>query len=596
MSRGGHQGFTGNIWGSFLYGNTGAGDDDEEGLLEDEKDHDKAMLNLFASPSPIERVTQLACGGEHGILLTDAGKVYTFGDNRYGQLGRDACAKVEGRAPYVVPDMLTFEAKMVAAGVHHNLVLVTPGVVWSWGRNKGGQLGCGDLKDRTTPVKVQRQDQEENIHLGRWDSDEKPEDREGWRIVTIGAGLFSSVAAAYNSDVWHWGQIADKFFQRKKEKVRYGQPVTYVQTDKAVVVRTPSRIFERTSFKKSFNKTVPAPISETGCRVLGSGGPGKSKKEAAERMVRIKELTLAAQTLQLTIQNERAKLDMQDTSKTVSTSKEAEKEESPLSLLTELTDTINRMERDLVNLRHEISTQENKLSSCDLQQEHTQKQLHTLDLQAARLSEDVDRMSVQILNCPKRSPEKKKLEEREQDIKMFMESNKTTKMALLDQRGDMDKDKQRITRELKKHHEQQEEISKRLVVMRTMLSAVTSASGNRDSWIRLLKDRVDDFRHHFDERPEADDVHTFLWEHEADTKFLNATEMNLMEQVKSVPDSDTAKKDRTAKVTALLFDIIELRRSWNDMLRESWLEEELDIEEFFLKPQPRSNIRQQAQS
>ena len=38
-------------------------------------------------------------------------------------------------------------------------------------------------------------------------------------------------------------------------------------------------------------------------------------------------------------------------------------------------------------------------------------------------------------------------QEREEEIKRFMESNKITKMALLDQRGDTDKEKQSITQD-----------------------------------------------------------------------------------------------------------------------------------------------------
>lgn len=561
-----------------MYGNTGAGDDlDDEEVVEEEVDNDKPMLNLVASPSPIERVTQLALGGEHGLLLTDAGKVYTFGDNRYGQLGRTTCAKVESRIPYIVPDMVKYEAKMVAAGVHHNLVLVAPGLVWSWGRNKGGQLGCGDLKDKCLPVPVERLDVETPHRLGRADDDIK-EDREGWLIVVIGAGLFSSLAAAYNSDVWQWGQLSDSFKVRVKQKARFGQPVKYQEMEKRITGNRPVKVFERTSFKAP-KERQKIPSAQLGCRAVGVF---KNKKEFGDRAARIKELTDAAVQLQQSIQSDRVKLDLNVKKGAVQTTKGAVKEESPQDLLIELTDTINKMERDLINIKREISQQEKKLTSCDLQQEHNQKQIHILEIQAARLSEDLDKVSVSVLNCPQKSPERKKLEEREEEIKRFMESNKITKMALLDQRGDTDKEKQSITQELKKQGEHWDGITKRLTLMRSMLGAVNSASGMKDGLVRFLKDRMDDFRHHFDDRPQADDAASFLQDYEADTKFLAATEAKLQEQGKAVHDSEVAKKARLEKISALLVDIIELRRNWNDMLRETWKEEELDVEAFFL--------------
>lgn len=48
-------------------------------------------------------VVQIAVGAKHGVILTDEGIVYTFGDNSYGQLGRDKLQVQEDTTPGVVP-------------------------------------------------------------------------------------------------------------------------------------------------------------------------------------------------------------------------------------------------------------------------------------------------------------------------------------------------------------------------------------------------------------------------------------------------------------------------------------------------------------
>src|SRR5207237_9882027 len=44
--------------------------------------------------------------------------------------------------------------RSVAGGASHSVALGEDGIVWSWGWNKYGQLGDGDLKSRATPARV----------------------------------------------------------------------------------------------------------------------------------------------------------------------------------------------------------------------------------------------------------------------------------------------------------------------------------------------------------------------------------------------------------------------------------------------------------
>jgi hypothetical protein len=75
--------------------------------------------------------------------------------------------------PYVyptpVPALAGILVRSVAAGWYHSLalVLVWDGRVYSWGYNKYGQLGHGDQLDRSSPALVQRLETVRSMHAAR---------------------------------------------------------------------------------------------------------------------------------------------------------------------------------------------------------------------------------------------------------------------------------------------------------------------------------------------------------------------------------------------------------------------------------------------
>jgi len=175
---------------------------------------------------PQHRVIEVCVGADHGVLRTDAGIAFTWGDNRYGQLGRALVLKEENCFPYPVLDMLECEVVQVAAGKNHCLALTSAGTVKAWGRNKFGQLGIGNTRDKVEPnwVKILVVEKEEFLGIGGSSSGDR-------RIITISAGGNSSIAAAANSDTWQWGEISEGFKveddkdKHKKHKENQGQAV-----------------------------------------------------------------------------------------------------------------------------------------------------------------------------------------------------------------------------------------------------------------------------------------------------------------------------------------------------------------------------------
>ncbi|KAK9703659.1 PHR domain [Popillia japonica] len=82
-------------------------------------------------------VIQIACGLHHTVLLLQNGQVYSFGSNQYGQLG---CGDILAKANIQLVK-LPCSAVHIAAGSNHTVVLTSKGEVYTFGNYQKGQLG-----------------------------------------------------------------------------------------------------------------------------------------------------------------------------------------------------------------------------------------------------------------------------------------------------------------------------------------------------------------------------------------------------------------------------------------------------------------------
>ncbi|CAM6128535.1 unnamed protein product [Calypogeia fissa] len=100
------------------------------------------------------KVARLAAGLWHTAFVTDEGDVYTNGGNQFGQLGTLG-DQAEMLPTLVDAPLLENEcAVSVSCGARHTAILTDKGKLFCWGWNKYGQLGTGDSVDRDTPVEV----------------------------------------------------------------------------------------------------------------------------------------------------------------------------------------------------------------------------------------------------------------------------------------------------------------------------------------------------------------------------------------------------------------------------------------------------------
>ncbi|XP_057863040.1 ultraviolet-B receptor UVR8 isoform X6 [Cryptomeria japonica] len=124
-------------WG--LYGQCG------QGFTEDE------LSPTYVSSLGGLQVQAVAAGLWHTICITATGDVYAFGGNQFGQLGTG------GEQAEMFPRLLEASslenqhAKIISCGARHSAISTENGKVFSWGWNKYGQLGLGDAIDRNIP-------------------------------------------------------------------------------------------------------------------------------------------------------------------------------------------------------------------------------------------------------------------------------------------------------------------------------------------------------------------------------------------------------------------------------------------------------------
>lgn len=89
-------------------------------------------------------IVQVECGGMHTVALTDSGKVYTWGCNDEGALGRVTSSENgEEFTAGPVQDIESVNVVMVSAGDSHTMALSDQGTVYGWGtyRDASGQVG-----------------------------------------------------------------------------------------------------------------------------------------------------------------------------------------------------------------------------------------------------------------------------------------------------------------------------------------------------------------------------------------------------------------------------------------------------------------------
>nr|XP_023675208.1 RCC1-like G exchanging factor-like protein [Paramormyrops kingsleyae]XP_023675209.1 RCC1-like G exchanging factor-like protein [Paramormyrops kingsleyae]XP_023675210.1 RCC1-like G exchanging factor-like protein [Paramormyrops kingsleyae] len=102
------------------------------------------------------RVLQVACGRAHSLILTDSEGVFSLGNNAYGQCGRKIVEDEVYSGSHVIHKIEGFDSRVtqVACGQDHSLFLTEMGRVYTCGWGADGQTGLGSYDMASRPAAV----------------------------------------------------------------------------------------------------------------------------------------------------------------------------------------------------------------------------------------------------------------------------------------------------------------------------------------------------------------------------------------------------------------------------------------------------------
>ncbi|XP_029329276.1 X-linked retinitis pigmentosa GTPase regulator isoform X1 [Mus caroli] len=103
------------------------------------------LLTNHRSPQRVlaipERVTQVACGGGHTVVLTEK-VVYAFGLGQFGQLGLGTFL-FETSEPKIIERIKDQKIRHISCGENHTALMTELGLLYTFGDGRHGKLGLG---------------------------------------------------------------------------------------------------------------------------------------------------------------------------------------------------------------------------------------------------------------------------------------------------------------------------------------------------------------------------------------------------------------------------------------------------------------------
>jgi len=136
-----------------------------------------------------EKIIEINSKYNHSFAISSSGRIFGWGNNIDGQIGSEYFTVIEE-----ISDVFNLAAKEVIikmiAGSNHSLALTSYGNVYAWGSNLYGQLGDGTTTSSTTPINVTSQFNLSTNEI----------------IVDIKSGYYHSTAITSSDNVYTWGR------------------------------------------------------------------------------------------------------------------------------------------------------------------------------------------------------------------------------------------------------------------------------------------------------------------------------------------------------------------------------------------------------
>ncbi len=164
-------------WGNNRFGELGIGPATNAPFI-------PSQTNVAQQVPGIFNITAIAAGDGYSLAVRNDHTLWAWGNNGHGQLGKGA----DGPSTNVPQRAVVSNVAAAAAGRYFAMALRRDGTVWAWGDNGSGQLGDGTTNGhRYAPAPV--------MSLSN--------------VAAIAAGDGYALAAKADGTVWAWGDNSD---------------------------------------------------------------------------------------------------------------------------------------------------------------------------------------------------------------------------------------------------------------------------------------------------------------------------------------------------------------------------------------------------
>ena len=151
--------------------------------------------NYAANPARLPnqsfQATQISAGSWNALAIDTEGNTWTWGYNRYGQLGDGSTS--DKYKPQTVQNPTntsqSLKATQISAGVNHSLAVGQDGSLWAWGWNSNGQLGIGSTVNQNKPALIK----------------DPANNAQAFEAVRSSSGQLHSLAIRQDGNLWAWG-------------------------------------------------------------------------------------------------------------------------------------------------------------------------------------------------------------------------------------------------------------------------------------------------------------------------------------------------------------------------------------------------------
>jgi alpha-tubulin suppressor-like RCC1 family protein len=181
------------VWGSNTAYQLGTGDITNDITKLNTPTEITSRFNFESS----EVIQSINLGWSSSTALTSNGRVFTWGDNDYGQLGDGTGANENRSSPFDITNRFVLDTNLnekityLSSSYYGSFALTSAGKIFAWGDNLYGQLGDNTTVNKNTPTNITSRF---GLHSGE--------------VVTMisGAGDEHSVAITNQSRVFTFGR------------------------------------------------------------------------------------------------------------------------------------------------------------------------------------------------------------------------------------------------------------------------------------------------------------------------------------------------------------------------------------------------------